>query len=531
MKFGEKYELRESLTTGAVETFVANDKIRGQRVLVHILDCGLQQPNQPTVQWALDAFRRVAPEPAGLVLEAGRYSGTLYAYIVTQMPEKAALMNWVQHYQAQATDTHEILAPGVETRVQSEAPTADSSSEELVRPSTPFPPPIQTREALPTPPAPAVDIKKTKPDVDIKKTRLFAAPQPRVGASHLGETNLGGPNMGAPKPEPPRFPTEPAIIAPPAPVPPKPTPIVTTPPDFYRADLASKSAPPEAAAPAGGYNPKPGEFTSFFQGPFHGDEPTPVRGMSPHEIEPPRKSVGEFTAVFGSLSAEPPRVPSEMGAGTDDTESGLNVGWLNDSDIPRTPNTTAPPPIGGLPRAVSTPPPSPTVLPPQPPMSLASATPIFPTPLPPKPAVPPVAMPPIPIPAPPVVAPPLPTLNPADVARRAFSNPGIEPITAPPAVSTQPPMANGPSAYTQVIKRQYLPAAAAATNAEPAPLAAKAPALPKIAPPAAPKVAAPEAPKLDAPPAPTISYWPLVLTLTVLFFIAVLLVLYFVLKH
>jgi hypothetical protein len=40
MKFGEKYELRESLTTGAVETFVANDKIRGQRVLVHILDCG-----------------------------------------------------------------------------------------------------------------------------------------------------------------------------------------------------------------------------------------------------------------------------------------------------------------------------------------------------------------------------------------------------------------------------------------------------------------------------------------------------------
>ena len=92
-------------------------------------------------------------------------------------------------------------------------------------------------------------------------------------------------------------------------------------------------------------------------------------------------------------------------------------------------------------------------------------------------------------------------------------------------------MASGPSAYTQVIKRQDLPAAAAATNAEPAPVAAKAPALPKIAPPAAPKVAAPEAPKLDAPPAPTISYWPLVLTLTVLFFIAVLLVLYFVLKH
>ena len=49
MKFGEKYELLESLTTGAVETFVANDKVRGERVLVHILHGDPQRPNQPTV--------------------------------------------------------------------------------------------------------------------------------------------------------------------------------------------------------------------------------------------------------------------------------------------------------------------------------------------------------------------------------------------------------------------------------------------------------------------------------------------------
>jgi hypothetical protein len=44
----------------------------------------------------------------------------------------------------------------------------------------------------------------------------------------------------------------------------------------------------------------------------------------------------------------------------------------------------------------------------------------------------------------------------------------------------------------------------------------------------------PKAPKLDKvalPGAPPISYWPLILTLTVLFFIGVLLVLYFALKH
>jgi hypothetical protein len=48
-----------------------------------------------------------------------------------------------------------------------------------------------------------------------------------------------------------------------------------------------------------------------------------------------------------------------------------------------------------------------------------------------------------------------------------------------------------------------------------------------------PKLAVPPTPKPAkvAIPEPTVSYWPLILTLTVLFFIAVLLVLYFVLKH
>jgi hypothetical protein len=54
-----------------------------------------------------------------------------------------------------------------------------------------------------------------------------------------------------------------------------------------------------------------------------------------------------------------------------------------------------------------------------------------------------------------------------------------------------------------------------------------------LAAPAMPKIAAPPAPKAPkaAVPEPPVSYWPLILTLTVLFFIAVLLVLYFVLKH
>jgi esterase/lipase superfamily enzyme len=110
MKFGEKYELLESLTTGAVETFVANDKIRGQRVLVHILQCDPQKPNQTTAQWVLGAFRQVAPEPAGFVLETGKYSGTLYAYLVTKLPDDATIRAWVQQYKIRAANDEEILA-------------------------------------------------------------------------------------------------------------------------------------------------------------------------------------------------------------------------------------------------------------------------------------------------------------------------------------------------------------------------------------------------------------------------------------
>jgi len=54
------------------------------------------------------------------------------------------------------------------------------------------------------------------------------------------------------------------------------------------------------------------------------------------------------------------------------------------------------------------------------------------------------------------------------------------------------------------------------------------PAMPAVALPAPPPL--PKAPK-GALPEPPVSYWPLILTLTVLFFIAVLLVLYLVLKH
>ena len=53
-------------------------------VLVHIVECAPQKPDQTTAEWALEPSVKLAPEPPGPVLETGKYSGVKYAYVVTK---------------------------------------------------------------------------------------------------------------------------------------------------------------------------------------------------------------------------------------------------------------------------------------------------------------------------------------------------------------------------------------------------------------------------------------------------------------
>lgn len=552
MKFGDKYELLDSLTTGSVETFVANDKLRGERVLVHILHCDPQRPNQPTVQWVLDTFRRVAPEPAGLVLEAGRYSGTLYAYLITKLPDEAAVQAWVKQYKAQARDTQEITARPLQPPAPvSPLPPVPVSSQPL-----PPPPP-------PTPPAPTPGsvtqllrefeplTRKTAPNVPPKEAQP-PSPPPFSTTDRSGIRPAPSWN-----PEPPRMAT-----------PPKPEPIRTPPADPFPTNFLDKNFPGESSAapatPPAKESPKLGEFTSFFQGPFRGDRPSETPNISPPP-EPPRKTVGDFTAMFGAVKPQPeePLPTSEMTgkgmAGNEPAGTGF-TGWFN-SDLPSrtssTPfNTTPVTPPSSIPSTLPNPFASPTPNTTLPPSGLPRATdhaPVFPEPLrepfaPPQPGSYVAPAPPIfPSPAPPNPMPDSPaSALPPDGATRAFSRPGIgEAAPAPP------PPPSGPSAYTQIISVRAPSPAEEATTAEkegpksitppaftPPPL----PPLPKLAPPpppppppmpkfAAPKLPPPpKAPKVEVP-VPPVSYWPLVLTLTVVFVLAVLVVLYFVLKH
>jgi hypothetical protein len=465
VKFGDKYELLESLTTGRVETFVANDKVRAERVLVHILQCDPQKPNQPTVQWVLEAFRSVAPEPVGLVLETGRYSGTLYAYLVTKLPDEAALSDWVRRYKAQARDTQEFPAPVAKPIPESEAPTEERTPAEESRAASPITQLFRDFD---------LQAKSGAPSAAPKPPEQPSPPLPKITATA---------DPSGVRPTPPRNPEIPRIS-----FPSKTETNLNPIPDSFPPDFTAKVFPSEPIPPATKNSPKPGEFTSFFQGPFRGDRPseTPASGIAGNEP-----------------------------AGTGFT------GFFNPDSLSRTSSTNAPPSTG-LPRAavpapVLPEPPREPSFPPQPAAYVRPTPPIFPTPVPLNPMPPPRA----------------PSALSSDGATRAFARPNIEPAPGPPA----PP--SGPSAYTQVISVKAMKAEgdvvekptasdSAALPAIPLPTMPPPPAMPKIALPALPSP--PKPPKV-AIPEPPVSYWPLILTLTVLFFIAVLLVLYFVLKH
>ena len=515
MKFGEKYELLESLTTGGVETFVANDKIRGERVLVHILECEAQKPNQPTVQWVLEAFRRVAPEPAALVLETGRYSGTLYGYLVTKMPGEAALTQWVQLYRSQARETQDIPGLAKPTR-ESESPTAELGAK-TPRPQTPNTPSssiFQDFQATPKP---------DKPSVASQDAERPAQPMPNVRPAGDRSEIRPAPDWNA---VPPGISTQ-GKSAP-----------GSTSPDSFSSAFGPRNFPPEPNPPSVKDSPGPGEFTKFFQGPFRVEGPPETPAASSHPVEPPQRSVGEFTAMFN-----PPRVDEPIpGAGTAGNESpgmGFTGFFGNPNLASRTPGSGTPP-SSGLPRPTFDEPPAfpaqkEPFVPPQPVPYItpkpvvAVPAPVFPVP------------PPPPFPTPVIEKPPV-TPH-ASSASEGATNAFNRPVTGTPLSQPAPP--SGPSPYTQVISvrrpaEPAIPEKQAAPNSPglgfPAP---SMPSVPAIAPPAIP--AAPAMPKMAVPaapkpakvgiPEPTVSYWPLILTLTVLFFIAVLLVLYFVLKH
>jgi hypothetical protein len=501
MKFSEKYELLESLTTGAIETFAANDKVRGERVLVHIVECAPQKPDQTTAEWVLESFRKLAPEPAGPVLETGKYNGAKYGYVVIKPADENLAKAWVRRYELQVEDTREtkIHPPKTEFSAPAAAPPMGSP----IPPKDPPQAPGQMTQLF----RDFDSLAKSKvPEPDIPPSPSPARPAPSIdlpGASGLHTAVPWDPfsaQAAAPLKESP-------LAAPPVP---------------HR--VVAPEMPPAARASA-----KPGEFTNFFQGPFRGDGSSDMPAYSSQPVEPAKKNVGEFTALFGGAAPAPPVRPSASGSSF--------TSMFKDLDAPQ-PTFNVPAPVQG---GVIQPPAQPlgTVKP----VNVTPVPdPVFAAPLPSAVVIPNPPAPPVPL------SPSLPAERP--LPSRSSSSPGNGATSAfmrPTAEPTPMPMEapSGPSPYTQIISRQkftsaeeagagQMPAAGKGGAASMPKIPATAPPMPKTPPP--PKIAPPptpkmKAPKIDAPAAPAVSIWPLIITLGVLFVLAVILVLFFVLRH
>src|SRR6266566_1254873 len=71
MEFLGKYELRERITSGPIEVFLSQELRSGLSRLVHVLE-SKENSGDLSSQEILKLIRRWAPEPPGIILEAGR---------------------------------------------------------------------------------------------------------------------------------------------------------------------------------------------------------------------------------------------------------------------------------------------------------------------------------------------------------------------------------------------------------------------------------------------------------------------------
>jgi len=456
MKLANKYELFDALTTGQVETFVARDLASGERVLVHVFESGPSPSDPPATEWALASFCVLAPTPPGAVIDVGRYAGTTFAYLVTKVPDADALQKWVLAYESYAQKTQEIpVTPEVDA-------TSSSAAESGTRP--PVQSDAETAAFFPPPKASDSTVSSPRP----KDTKTVPAPVAQAD----------------------RLPTRPK--------------------ESFTGMFQAAAAPAECEKGGRSTEAKPGDFTSFFQGPFTG-QASETPNLTPH---PPEKDsrAGEFTQIFGA-----------------------GRGHSQETPVERSPSNAPLNEPGGFTQLFSSPAPvqtSPRYEPPTFPKEekpvKTEDTIVFDKPAwePQIPAAPPIpAKQKNPFESLPAVIPPLPSGGPSEYTMIVSG--GMRPPTSPDepliAGGTNPPGAKSADAFAMPKAPMFPPV--------PVPKMPAAPQMPKFPAPQMPGLAAPKAPQAPDVPKPPVSYWPLILTLTVLLFVAVLLVLYFALKH
>ena len=568
MKFADKYELSDAVTSGRLETFLGRDVGSGERVLVHIFDAPVKQPGQPTVMWVLESFRALAPEAPGLVIAAGRYDGTNFAYLVTRVPDEVALRQWKQNYESSTAETREIPVMPTVAPPPPRASASPRPNAEVVAPA-----PLSKPQNPPTGffgLRPPVEASARPADPVVKRTEKT---QETSGTENGLEGINFGPRQDSKGQEPGEFTKQffvgtseprpgtagPVASGPVAPLPVESVRAESAPTEVRNDQIAAdstrnsgsstsphggspefggftslfspgpksesaeiKNAPSRSDAPRTADDAKSGDFTKFFQGPFDGERPSEIPNVSPNVTSTPRGKVpGEFTQMFGAVKDNPFVAPSPS-VPVDELPLRTEPGSFTRSFAdPVSPSSETKGNGNQKPAA--------------------SAEPNWTQPLSPPLIVP--ANPPEP------AVPQMNTDKPRESrpsvqggATQLFSVPGGHsvPAAAPPA--------SGPSEYTRIISGGVLGLNSSIEKpaAEEGPAAGGLPTfkMPAAAVPPPPKIAAPPAPKLPKmPPAPKIpsvgalvpkpksSYLPMIIILNVSLIIAVLLIVYFAIKH
>lgn len=633
MRFAAKYETLQKVAIGRVETFIARDRASNQKVVVHTFECPEQAIGQSIMQCNLTAFSALAPGAVAPVIDAGRFDGTTFGYLVTEWPGDESLQEWVRSYQGEPRgarisnlwdNSTAILGSG-QTIPPSAPKPNPSGNQEIGAAVDPASSPTLMFPAASGRPAPLKEANQSDKDSIASGgvSRFFQQHEHTVptrggdaspnapgeftnqfflgsqadlvnpGKPTVEDTNaLAGNRERAVVPggetlfnaEPTVRQSSPASSTSSTEKPSEALPKVSGPlldaveagqfTNLFFKPIEPKEpiSPPRAAQRDSGETAEAGEFTNFFKGPFSGEKPAEVPKIS-LEATPREKTPGDFTRVFGSSeqlgSAEPqmapipstPTVPgAPQGAFTELFEAPKPAVRDVPIESPWSPRQPAEAASHEVPVDRDRQMPSASPFPsgsPEPfaepksfsgssvrdvehlsslPDAGGNATRVFSRPS----GVPSMDQPSVPTgPSAWTVfqrsekaAPIAPEEPPVQPASRGGFRPEVPSSAAPVIPSAQVPA-------VPYVAPPQVPQPAMPTPAMPS---AQVPAVPYVAPPqvpySVPQPALPAPPAVavqppQPPPAPKekVSYWPLIIVLNVLFIIAVLLILYFALKH
>lgn len=335
MKFADKYEILEMVTSGRVSTFLARERASQEPVVVYMFECGGSGAELSTAS-IIARFCSLAPNPPGIIVKAGFDDPSSSAFITTKMPDSAALQAWVAAYHAfgkpEAPPSPEKPAspPAGEATAELSAWEVRSVLAKNTPPQKQ--PPVEPLAenpggsqdggtavfslSAPTRPAPPRAVPHSGEPSGGEFTRLFrevnafapvksnepptapAAPKPANATDAIFGERLGAAPLGGEKftpVQPPQTPVAPAPVEP-------------SPGSFTRefmglssesvAPAPRQTAPvPRAPAPT---DKEPGAFTREFMAISQDAFKNPEPSVPPVESTPPAAS---FDSIFGGASS------------------------------------------------------------------------------------------------------------------------------------------------------------------------------------------------------------------------------------